>query len=356
MDTGDQIKREELVADGKVVGTEIRVSSPAAESSPLPDQVVSESSASLMRSLVGPVGDIGDFFFPPDLIGGICPRVVGKEEAIVWNAAVEACDSERVHIVWQSVGNRIWYLAVRSSDLASNTNSWCPMAALLPTPKDMDGLPTSYTYFGEDLAVLMLVTAEELHIFRGTAAVIRAKAERIEREYAGKITTANIDLFRIGQMTPVPWYSASLFEDRARRILAATSVALSLAIVGISFLVWLLASMATISARHDLSEAKDRTRAKSLSLLKAAENTKSSPLREEVEKFLKVNEGLLALNGFLTVYNIEDKTPRWRAIVPPSATADRISAMGGKSIETTDKGVAIGNDAQISFEAKKGKK
>jgi hypothetical protein len=260
-----------------------------------------------------------------------------------------------VHIVWQSAGNCIWYLAIKSEDLASNTNSWCPLATLLPSANDLANLPVCYTYFGEDQAVLMSVTAEELRIFRGTVSVIRAKAERISREYGNKVAV-NIDPFRISQMTPIPWYSASLFEDRARRILAALNVFMALSIVGLSFLVWLVANMAMVSSRYDLSAAAERSKNKTMKLLNDAERLRSSPLRERLEKFLEVNDGLLSLNGFLTVYEIKDNVARWKATVPPSATADRISALGGKSIDSTDKGVSIGNDAQIDFEAKGGKK
>ncbi len=319
-------------------------------SSLIEDFIASESSQSLMRSLVGNVGDIGDFYFPPDVVGGVCPRVVGEEETIVWNAAAEACDNERVHIVWRSIGQSIWYLAIRSSDLASHTNSWCPLAALLPTKEDLANLPICYTYFGDELAVLMVVGAEELHIFRGTAPVIRAKAERVVREHGEKSHIVNIDPFRIGQMTPIPWYSVSLFENRARRVLAALSVFAALSVVGLGFVVWLLASLAMISSRHDLSSINDRTQSKVMALMRTAEDIRKSPLREQIESFLKINEGLLSLNGFLTVYNMKENVVRWKALVPPSATGDRISALGGKSIETTDKGTIIGNDAQIKFD------
>lgn len=320
-------------------------------SSSMEDIIASESSQSLMRSLVGNIGDVGDFYFPPDVVGGVCPRVVGEEETIVWNAAAEACDSERVHIVWQAVGQSIWYLAVRSSDLASHTRSWCPLAALLPTKEDIANLPVCYTYFGDELAVLMVVGAEELHIFRGTAPVIRAKSERVVREHGERAHVVNIDPFRIGQMTPVPWYSVSLFEDRARRVLATASIFISLSVVGLAFVVWLLASLAMISSRHDLASINERTQKKVVALMQNAQNMRASPLREQIENFLKVNEGLLSLNGFLTVYNVKEKVVRWKALVPPSATADRITAMGGKSIETTNKGTIIGNDAQIEYEA-----
>jgi len=317
-------------------------------------EIVSESSSSMIRVLTGSVDVVGDFHFPPDLIGGTCPRIPGDEEEIVWNAAAEACDTERVHVIWRSVGNRIWYLAVRSSDLASKTDTWCPLGALLPTDKDIADLPVCYTYFGEEIAVLMVVSADELHIFRGTAPVVRAKAERTAREMKNA-QVINIDLFRIGQMTPTPWYSASLFEDRARRILATLSVLASLTVIGLSFVVWLLASMTMIAARHDLANAQDNTETKSMQLVREAESIRASPMREQIERFLNINDALLNLNGFLNVYTISNKVVRWRALVPPSATADRISVIGGKNIEATDQGVAIGNDAEVEYEATKRK-
>jgi hypothetical protein len=354
MGIGEYIQQTKQVLRQGMMGQ--RESFDGAQASSASGDIVSESSSSLIRSLMGSIGNVGDPFFPPDIIGGICPRVAGEEEAIVWNAAVEACDSERVHIAWQAVGNTIWYLAVRSSDLASHTNSWCPLATLLPTAESISGLPVCYTYFGEELAVLMVITAEELHIYRGTAAVIKAKTERTAHELGSKASIVNIDLFHVGQMAPVPWYSASLFEDRARRILSTLSVLASLSIVGVTFLVWLLASMSMISSRHDLSAAIEHTQAKSMKLLQEVEDLRYSPLREQIGKFLSVNDGLLSLNGLLTVYDISDKGTRWRAVVPPNATAESISAMGGKNIDTTEQGAFIGNQAEIDYEATKKEK
>jgi hypothetical protein len=325
---------------------------PATPAAVAPD---TESSSTLMRALTGAVTTADDFYFPPDLIGGTCPRIAGDEEEIVWNAAAEACDTERVHVVWQSAGNRIWYLAVRSADISSHMNTWCPLAALLPTAKDIDKLPICYTYFGDEIAVLMVVSPEELHIFRGTSPIVRAKAERTSREL-GNAPIINLDPDRIAMMTPLSWYSMSLFEDRARRVLAVISVAAALSIIIFSFFVWLIASMSMISSKHTLEDAMDRTQKKSMDLVRSAEAMRSSPMRDQIGKFLSVNDGLLSLNGYLNVYSITDKKARWRAIVPPSATADRISAMGGKNIEVNEKGVVVGNDAEIEYEATKDRK
>lgn len=314
-----------------------------------------ESSASLMRVLTGDVSEVGDHYFPPELVGGTCPRVAGEEEEIVWNAAAEACDSERIHVVWQSFDNRLWYLAVRSSDLSSQPNSWCPLAAVLPSVKGALPPPVCYTYFGEEVAVLMTVTPDSLQVFRGTGPIVRAKAERTAREL-GQAPVINIDLDKIERMTPIPWFSASLFEDRARRVLAAVSVSVALVVVGLSFLVWLSASMSMVSAKHDLADAQRETQSKSMEMVRMAENIRTSLLRDQIDKFLTVNDSLLSLNGFLDVYEVKDRKTRWRAVVPPSATADRITAIGGKNIQSGDQGVVIGNDAEIEYEAAKGRK
>jgi hypothetical protein len=317
--------------------------------------LVSESSSSMIKALTGSIGVLGDFYFPPDLIGGTCPRIPGEEEEIVWNAAAEACDTERVHVVWQSFDNRIWYLAVKSSELASKPNSWCPLSSLLPSLKDAGTPPVCYTYFGEEIAVLMIVMPDGLQVFRGTGPVVRAKAERTAREL-GNAPIVNLDPDKIEGLTPIPWYSVSLFEDRARRILATLSVLAAIFIAGMAFLVWLTASMSLVASKQNLAAAIERNQQKSMDLVKEAESTRSSPMREQIAKFLAVNDGLLSLNGFLDVYEIKDTRARWRAVVPPSATADRITAIGGKNIEATDKGVAIGNDAEIQFEADKEKR
>ena len=309
-----------------------------------------DTSTSLSKVLVGTPGIIGDYHFPSELIGGTCPRIAGEEESIVWNAAAEACDTERVHVVWQSVENKIWYIAVRSSELGTHPNTWCPFGALLPGMKDAIPPPVCYTYYGDESATMIMLTAEGLQIYRGTNLVVRAKAERASREL-GDAPIIELVPDRIMQLTPTPWYSLSLFEDRARRILAATAVFSALVLAGFSFLVWLLASMSLISSRHDLTTTLANTQDKTMELMRTVERLRSSPMREELGKFADLNDGLLSLNGLLEVYEIRDGKTRWRAVVPPSVTADSINQFGGKNIETTNDGVVIGNAAEIEFEA-----
>jgi hypothetical protein len=321
-----------------------------------PDKILGiDTRSSIARSLAGSASLVEEFFFPPDIIGGMCPQVPGAEEETAWNAAAEVCDTERVHIVWQSFDNRVWYLAVRSAELASHPNSWCPFAALLPGMNDALTPPVCYTYYGEEIASMMAVTEDGLHVYRGTNPIVRAKAERTARELGN---AAIIDLVpeTIVAYVPVPWYSVSLFEERARRILAASSVVVSMVLTGLAFLVWLLASVALVTSRHNLDEAVARTQQKTLELMESAQNLRGTPVRDALTKFVDLNEGLLDLNGYLEIYSITANQVRWRAIVPSNVTADRINALGGKTIETKANGTVIGNAAQIEYEASGAKK
>ena len=309
-----------------------------------------DTKSSIAKALMGKIGVFGDFYFPPDVIAGCCPRVIGEEENIVWNAAAEACDTERVHIVWQSSESKIWYLAVRSSALASHQGSWCPFASLLPDMKDAVKSPVCYTYFSEETATMMAITADSLQIFRGTSLVVRAKAERTAREM-GDAPIIELVPDKILALTPVPWYSASLFEDRARRILAATAVFGALILAGISFMVWLSASMTLLATRHDLTATQERTTNKTMELMRTVEKLRTSRMREQLSDFANLNDGLLAINGFLEVYEIKGNKARWRAIVPANVTADRITELSGKTIEIVPAGIAIGNNNEIEYEA-----
>ncbi len=309
-----------------------------------------DSASSMSKVLVGAPGMIGEYYFPPELIGGTCPRAIGEEEDIIWNAAVEACDTERVHVVWQSVENKVWYIAVRSSELASHANTWCPFAALLPGMKDAVPPPVCYTYYGDETATMMMITPDGLQIYRSTNLVVRAKAERAAREL-GDAPVIELVPDKILQLTPVPWYSLSLFEDRARRILATTAVFSAIVLAGLAFLIWMFASMTLLATRHDISETMARTEDKTMALMKTIEQLRASPMREQLAKFVDLNDGLLAVNGFLEVYELKNGKTRWRAVVPINVTADRISALGGRNIGPVDKGVAIGNAAEIEYEA-----
>jgi len=309
-------------------------------------------SSSLVQELMGSISAMGEYYFPPELIGGCCPRVAGNEQEIVWNAAAEACDSERIHVVWQARGDKIWYLAVRSSELASHPRTWCPFASLLPGMKDASSPPVCYTYYSDEAATMMTVSADGLQIHRGTASMMRAKADRTARSL-DNAQVIELVPDRIEKLTPVPWFSLSLFEDRARRILAAFSVVGAISIAGLALFVWFVATMAMVAAHTDKAEIEARSSEKSLLLLQNVQAIRASPMREQLAKFAELNDGLLMLNGYLEIYQISKNKVSWRAVVPPNITSDRINDIGGRTLDTTQQGVVIGNGGEAASLGKK---
>ncbi len=313
--------------------------------------------SSLGRALSGSLGALGDYHFPVDLIGGCCPRVAGEERDVVWNAAAEAADTERVHIVWQAKGEKIWYLAARSSEFGSHPNTWCPFASLLPGMKDAADPPAVYTFFSDESATMMTVLSDGLQIHRGTSSVVRAKAERTARELGG---APIIELVpdRIQKLSPCPWYSVSLFEERARRVLATFSILGAVVFSCLAVIIWLAAAMAIVSAHADLKEIQGRSETKSLQLLQSVQAQRASPMREQLAKFADINDGLLALNGYLEIYVVQGNKASWRAVLPANVTSDRISELGGQTLDATPQGVVIGNtrDALSLGKSKQGKK
>ena len=301
-----------------------------------------DSSNSLSRALIGSVATLGDYYFPVDLIGGCCPRVVGDEQDIVWNAAAEASDTERVHVIWNAQNDKIWYLAVRSSDMSSHQNTWCPFASLLPGMKDASEPPTIYTYYSDESATMMTVLVDGLQIHRGTSSVVRAKAERVSREL-NNAPIVELVPDRIERLTPIPWFSLSLFEERSRRVLATLGVLSSIVFAAVAILIWFVAAMSTVSSHADLKEIQERSQQKSLAILKTAQEQRASPMREQLAKFADVNDGLLALNGYLEIYQITNNKPAWRAVLPANVTSDRINELGGQTLDNNAVGVVVGN-------------
>lgn len=304
-----------------------------------------DQSNSVLMALAGPVGNIRDYFFPVELIGGCCPRVPGEEMDIVWNAAAEAADSERVHIFWQSIKDKVWFLAVPSDEMASHPGTWCPLAAYLPGMPDAAPLPACYTYYSDEVAILMIVTEESLNIHRGTTSVIRAKVERTLREWGGG-SVVELLPDRLEKLSPLPWFSVSLFEERARRILASFSVLGAIGLMVVAVIIWFAAVYSVLSANADIKAIRTRTEAKSLQLMQVVQELRASPMREQLAAFADVNDGLLALNGWLDIYQIKDKKAFWRAIVPSNVTSDRIKELGGQTLDNSAKGVVIGNSAE----------
>jgi hypothetical protein len=284
---------------------------------------------------------LDDYFFPQELTGGACPYVPGQEREIAWHAAAEACDTERVHLIWSIDQDRIWYLAARSSEFASKPHSWCPFGSLLPGKAGARPAPVCYVHYTDEAAVMMTITDDGLQIHRGTTSVVRAKAERTA---LGGTPVLTLEPDMITKLTPTAWHSISLLEDRMRRSLTALLVLSGLALASLAFIVWLVAAMVIMNDEVRFDEVQIRSQQKTTELLSMAEQSRSSLIRGQITQLAELNDKLIALGGWLKFYQIKDGRTRWRALVPPSVTGDRINDLGGKMLTTQERGILIGTD------------
>ncbi|MEJ0062479.1 MAG: hypothetical protein WDO70_04590 [Alphaproteobacteria bacterium] len=304
---------------------------------------VEETAVTTSGGFFGGQVALDDFFIPGELVGGACPRVRGQEREIAWHAAAEACDSERLHMVWSATEDRVWYLAARSAEFASKPFTWCPFASLLPGMKDATPGMVCYAYYSDEAATMMTVSSDTLQIHRGTPAVVRAKTERVIREL-GDAASIEIDPEMVMGLTPVAWYSVSLFEDRARRLLTLVSVAAAMLCLTVAFLVWLIASLSIVSHRSNLEAVQTRTQERTMQLMQSVEKLRASVMRDQIARFTELNEGLVQVGGWLKFYQIKSNAVRWRALLPVNVTGDRIKELGGKLLDTKEQGVLVGTD------------
>lgn len=288
---------------------------------------------------------LNEFFIPAELVGGVCPRVRGQEREIVWHAAAEACDSERIHIIWNATDDKIWYLAARAVEFSGKPFTWCPFACFLPGMQDALPQPVIYLYFSDEASSMMTITEDQLQIHRGTSQVIRARAERMVRELGGEVPIIEIDPIRIMGLTPVAWYSLSLLEDRFRRALVLASVGIGGILSFIAFIVWLFASLSIATSHSGFEKTMERTKVSTMSMMQSMQNLRASAMREQIATFSDLNDKLVEIGGWLQFYKIENGKVRWRATVPRNVTGDRIKQLGANMLQGGDAGdIVIGTD------------
>jgi len=304
-----------------------------------------EQSTDAMRrsGFFGGAAALEEYYFPGELTGGVCPRIVGQEREIAWNAAAEACDTERVHLVWSVSDDKVWYLAARSSEFAAHPHTWCPFTSLLPGMSDAQPAPVCYAYYSDEAAIMLTVTEDSLQVHRGTTAVVRAKVERTLRDLGGG-SVVTLDSNVIMKLMPVAWYSISLFEDRLRRILTMMVVFGGLSCALIAFTVWLVASLVILQHHRQLDDVQERTVQKTTALMETVDKLRASTLREQMARFAELNEGLVQVGGWMKFYQIKGDKVRWRALVPPSVTGEKIRELNGKLLSSNETGTVIGTD------------
>lgn len=322
--TKESASKVEVVPGSKVKS----YSTPTLSSVTLPAKIL-RSLSQMGTSIQGledktPLG--GRIYFPQELTGGVCTRVVGEEEYIVWRAAAAACGSERIHVVWQSVGDKVYYLAIKSEEIAAHPNTWCPFAALLPGMKSATAFPVCYTYHANGSTTMMTVTANEIQIYRGISLIARAIVERTAREL-NNASIIDLTPDKLAQLKPRPWVSLSLVEDQARRLLMMALILASLPVTGLAFLIWIYAGFSILSSNVTMAHVAVGGSDHTQEFLKSYYDLRDNPLQHELNNFIKINDELLAADGLLLTYQINHDETFWRASVRRSISPEIMSNM-----------------------------
>ncbi len=250
-------------------------------------------------------------FLPSELIGGSIPDVPGMEEEAVWNAASQACGTERVHYVYTIDEGRCWYLACPSSALASNPDSWCPMAAALPKNSEYWDRETVYLYEQEGMASALRWDPEtgRMQVFLGASRTLLPRIQSMDANFV----TVNPEVADV-----VPWKNRQLRTEKLSRAAAMTLLYAGLLINLVAILVIVFQFIATNYVKRDLAKVHAETERLSSDLMLQAFSALQSDTIKHMVRVQELLDSLVKIDGTLVKYRLEKGKVVWEALVPPT--------------------------------------
>lgn len=260
-------------------------------------------------------GESGDFvrklkpYLPQELVGGSVPHVVGLEEEAVWNAASQACATEKVHFVYAVADNRCWYLACPSSSLASNPDSWCPLAAALPGNSEFWDKETVYLYEQEGTASALRWDPDtgRLQVFLGAARTLLPRIQSMDANFV----TINPELAE-----QVRWVSRMLKTEKLSRAASKTLLHFGILVNIIILSFFVFQFILTNIVERDLKKVKDETERVSQQLMIDAYNALQSDSIKHMVRIQEILDDLREIDGTLVKYEVQGTNVKWEAIVP----------------------------------------
>jgi len=252
-------------------------------------------------------------YLPAELIGGSIPHIPGMEEEAVWNAASQACGTERVHYCYSIDSGRCWYLAVPSVAMASNPDSWCPLAAALPGNSEFWDRETVYLYEQEGLASALRWDPEtgRMQVFIGAARTLLPRIQSMDANFV----TINPDAAAI-----IPWKNRALRTEKLSRatarmlLMSGLSVCfLIIGILGVQY-AW------TILIQRDLETVTAQSDKAANDLMINAYNALQSDTIKHMVRVQEILDTLRTIEGTLVKYEVTKGKTEWQALVPKSFT------------------------------------
>lgn len=260
-------------------------------------------------------------YLPSELVGGSVPYVAGHEEEAVWNAASQACATEKVHFCYTVENNRCWYIACPSSSLASNPDSWCPLAAALPGNSEYWDQETVYLYEQEGMASALRWDQDtgRMQVFLGAARTLLPRIQSMDANFV----TVNPDM-----ADKVPWHNRALMTEKLSRASARLMLLSGLLAIFLlaGFLVFQYVLTNTIE--RDLAKVKSDTDRTSQKLMVEAYNALQSDSIKHMVRIQELLDELRTIDGTLIKYEVDGKKLTWEALVP-SAYGQGVGSVKG---------------------------
>lgn len=261
-------------------------------------------------------------FLPSELVGGSVPYVAGHEEEAVWNAASQACATEKVHFTYTVEDNRCWYIACPSSALASNPDSWCPLAAALPGNSEYWDKETVYLYEQEGTASALRWDQDtgRMQVFLGAARTLLPRIQSMDANFV----TINPEMADI-----CPWRNRALMTEKLSRVSARL-----LMLSGLFVVMALAAFLAfqyflTNTVKRDLNTVKEKTDRTAQKLMIEAYNALQSDTIKHMVRIQQLLDELKSIDGTLVKYEVVGKKLTWEVLVP-SAYGQGVGSIQGK--------------------------
>lgn len=285
--------------------------------------------SSLIERLAGNMANARKLYkpeLPSELVAGSIPQMSGIEEESVWNAAVQACGTERVHFTFTVEGGKCWYLATPSSSLASYPDSWCPLAAALPGNSEYWDQETVYIYEkdGQASALRWDKDSGRMQLYLGASRTILPKVQSMDANFV-TINPENADI--------VPWVNLDLKTDMLTRAVGKIMV-LSGAFVAIITSIYILGMYAYANAiQPQLDQTKNETELASMQLLNDAAKSLENDTIDHIIRIQELLDTLTQIQGTLVKYEVEKGATTWEALVPKAfSTTDNPVLKGARPI------------------------
>lgn len=260
---------------------------------------------------------------PQELVGGVIPHIPGTEEEAVWNAASQACATEKVHYCYSIDENRIWYLACPSASLASNPDSWCPLAASLPGNSEYWDRETVYLYEQEGLASALRWDPEtgRMQVFLGASRTILPRVQSMDANFV----SINADVAEI-----VPWRNRTLQTEKLSRATVRMLVFSGMAVTFLAAIILVFSFISVNLIKRDLKRVQDDSQRASEQLMLNAFNAMQSDTIRHMVRVQEILDTLAKFDSTLVKYEIKNNQVVWEALVPGPFVETVKQRLGGK--------------------------